>query len=114
MYPESHAEAMARIAGGEALLFGMVAAKDAEISRLTAENSRLLDQRDRIDCEVREGNGTYHCALDNKCDACLMRGEIRRLKERASEYANALTYIENAVPDGIALVARALTAGRGR
>jgi hypothetical protein len=38
--------------------------------------------------------------------------EIARLKERADEYANALTYIENAVPDGIALVARALTAAR--
>jgi hypothetical protein len=55
--------------------------QDAEIARLNGENSRLWSRLDRADCEIREGNGTYHCRLDNKCDACRTRNEIARLRE---------------------------------
>ncbi len=59
----------------------MVDTQDAEIARLKSENNRLMLQRDRLDCSVREGTGTYHCPVDNPCAACVMRGEIARRKE---------------------------------
>ena len=74
-----------------------LAAKDAEIARLKFELSKRIE-------EV--------ASVRAICDELV--GEGDRLKERANEYANALTYIENAVPNGIQLVARALTAARDK
>jgi hypothetical protein len=75
------------------------AAKEVEVAWLKGENNHLMLQRDRLDCSVREGNGTYHCPVDNPCAACVMRGEIARLKELIAESA-PLAWVANQDMDG--------------
>jgi len=96
---------------------------EGEIARLRAENVRLWIRLDRTDCEKREGSGTYHCPIDDKCDACVMRRDIDSLESRLAEEqhqwavqneeSNVLhRALKNSCVDGIQMAARIELAGK--